>query len=192
MCTQVFNALADAICSCQRLATNAKFVIVPGPNDVGNNFSLPRRGIPLKLVDGLMKRVSHVSIGSNPCRIKFFTQEIVIFREDLIQKMQRHTAVAPNINEQAPEIAEQAVSVIIDQAHLCPLPFHARPIIWGLDHSLHLTPLPHLIVLGDRTTSKFEIDRSGSTVTNPGSFAVDSTFVVYRPATRDVEFSKIH
>ena len=188
----MFNALADAINACHRLATNAKFVIVPGPNDVGNHLALPRRGIPLKVIDGLMKRVSHVSLGSNPCRIKFFTQEIVIFREDLIQKMQRHTAVAPNISEQAPEIAEQAVSVIVDQAHLCPLPLHARPIIWSLDYSLHLTPLPHLIVLGDRTTSKFEIDKSGCTVANPGSFAVDSTFIVYRPATRDVEFSKIH
>ena len=188
----MFHTLADIIVPCQRLSKNAKFVIIPGPNDVGNNLSLPRHGLPMKLVDGLMKRVAHVSLGSNPCRIKFFTQEIVIFREDLIQKMQRLSAVAPNISEQAPEIAEQAVSVIIDQAHLCPLPFHARPIVWSLDYSLHLTPLPHLIVLADRSASKFEMDKSGCTVANPGSFAMDSTFIVYRPATRDVEFSKVH
>lgn len=188
----VFEALAETICSCPRLSKDAKFVIIPGPNDAGDNLSLPRRGIPSKLVEGLSRRVAHVSFGSNPCRIKFFTQEIVVFREDLIQKMQRHSAVPPSVAEHAPDISEQAVSVIVDQAHLCPLPLSARPIIWSLDYTLHLTPLPHLLVLGDRTSHKFEFDRGECTVSNPGSFAMDSSFIVYRPATRDIELSKVN
>ena len=32
-----FNALADIICACPRLAKEAKFVLIPGPEDAGDN-----------------------------------------------------------------------------------------------------------------------------------------------------------
>lgn len=76
------------------------------------------------------------------------------------------------------------------QAHLCPLPLEVKPVYWDLDHALRLTPLPHLLVLGDRT-EKFVKVYNGCVVTNPGSFSSDSSFVVYRPAERVVELSQL-
>ena len=114
-----------------------------GPQDVGTNNALPRRALPEEFTKDLKKKVAHISFASNPCRIRFFTQEIVLFREDLIRKMQRHTVVTPSLDES--DISQQLVESICDQAHLCPLPLHVRPVYWDLDHTLRLTPLPHLV-----------------------------------------------
>lgn len=38
--------------------------------------------------------LSHCVFASNPCRIRFFNQEIVLFRDDILKKMQRH-AILP-------------------------------------------------------------------------------------------------
>ena len=76
-----FSALGDAIASCPRIAKNAKFLLVPGPQDVGTHHALPRRPIPEIFTKELRKKVTHVTFASNPCRLRFFTQEIVLFRE---------------------------------------------------------------------------------------------------------------
>ena len=191
-----FNSLADIICTCPRLAKEAKFVLIPGPEDAGDNAALPRRGISAKLTEELRRRVKHITFGSNPCRIKYYTQEIVLFREDLCRKIQRHAALTsvnhPNEGEEKEEVSGQIVEAIIDQAHLVPLPLHARPVHWSLDHTLRLTPLPHLIILADASMDKFECEREECIVANPGSFASNSSFIVYRPATKDIEFSKLN
>jgi hypothetical protein len=62
---------------------------------VGINNALPRRAIPEEFTKDLRKKVTHITFASNPCRIRFFTQEIVFFREDLLRKMQRHTVLPP-------------------------------------------------------------------------------------------------
>lgn len=64
-----------------------------GPMDAGSSVALPRRPIPQQLTRALRERVKHVTFASNPCRIRCFTQEIVLFREDLLRKMQQHLAV---------------------------------------------------------------------------------------------------
>ena len=139
--TSCFSALGDAIESCPKLATNAKFLMVPGPQDAGTSNALPRRPIPEEFVKDLKKKVSHITFASNPCRVQFFTQEIVLFREDLLRKMQRHTVVPPH----ADDICQQLVETILDQGHLCPLPLHVKPIYWDLDYTLRLSPLPQLV-----------------------------------------------
>jgi len=115
-----FTALGDAIALFPRQASNAKFLFVPGtlqidapshvsfhrndhscrmntcnagPMDAGSSVALPRRPIPQQLTRALRERVKHVTFASNPCRIRCFTQEIVLFREDLLKKMQQHLAI---------------------------------------------------------------------------------------------------
>jgi DNA polymerase epsilon subunit 2 len=185
-----FSSLSDAIASCPRLAKNAKFVLVPGPQDVGTNNALPRRPIPELFVKELRKKVAHVSLASNPSRIRFYTQEIVFFREDLLRKMQRHTILPPRTEDDAPELTEQLVESILDQGHLCPLPLHVKPIYWELDYTLRILPLPHLLVLADHT-DQYSFEYKGCQVINPGSFSSDYSFVVYHPANKLVEFSSV-
>ena len=93
-----FEALADLIASYPFITRNTHFVLVPGPLDVTVNSVLPRRPILPSFVSRLKSRIPHVHFASNPCRIKFFEQEIVIFREDLMSRMLRNlVGVKPDV-----------------------------------------------------------------------------------------------
>jgi hypothetical protein len=41
----------------------------------------------------------------------------------------------------------QLVATITHQSHLCPFPLTKEPIAWNYDHSLHLYPTPHTVLL---------------------------------------------
>lgn len=118
-------------------------------------------------------------------RIKFYTQEIVFFRQDLLYRMRRSCLIPPSTEETEDpfehvcffsqphpmtpsiliikvwlidyrcciirltfcEFLLQLVATITHQSHLCPLPLMVQPIIWNYDHSLHLYPTPHTVLL---------------------------------------------
>eukprot|EP01038_Epipyxis_sp_PR26KG_P013213 gene13213-17712_t len=196
-----FNTLADTINQFPRIAQNAKFLIVPGPMDAGSSSALPRRPIPTEFISSLKSKVKNITFASNPCRVRFYTQEIVLFREDLLKKMQRHVVNPMKMKQEAnkgdmesdmeeSDITQQLVESILDQAHLCPLPLHARPVHWELDYTLRLFPLPHLLILADHADHYSYVYKACTTV-NPGSFSSDYSFVVYRPASKSVEFSRV-
>lgn len=93
-----FDALADLIVSYPLLTRATHFVLVPGPLDVTVNSVLPRRPIISSFVSRLKSRIPNVHFATNPCRIKFFEQEIVIFREDLMSRMLRNlVGVKPDV-----------------------------------------------------------------------------------------------
>jgi hypothetical protein len=46
------------------------------------------------------------------------------------------------------------------------------------------------LILGDKT-EQFSLTYSGCLAVNPGSFSSDFSFVVYRPSTKEIEFSKV-
>jgi DNA polymerase epsilon subunit 2 len=90
-----------------------------GPMDAGTSVALPRRPIPEQYTKSLRQRVKHITFASNPCRVRYFTQEIVLFREDLLKKMQRHLAVPLVLdNPTAPDITEQLVESLLNQVSL--------------------------------------------------------------------------
>lgn len=124
---------------------------------------------------------------SNPCIIKFYTQEIIFFSQDLLYRM-RHSCVIPFSSKETSDTFEHLVATIAHQSHLCSLPLTTQPIIWNYDHCLYLYPTPHALVLGDKSEQK-EFKYTGITCFNPGSFSNDSTFVAYRPCTQEVELS---
>jgi hypothetical protein len=59
------------------------------------NFSAP---LPPSIQDILKKRIRHLHLATNPVRIQYCTQEIVIFREDLLQKLCRYCIKLPSDN----------------------------------------------------------------------------------------------
>lgn len=106
-----FDSLADLIASYPSMARSTHFVFVPGPLDITVNSVLPYRPILSTFVTKLKARLPKVHFASNPCRIKFFNQEIVIFREDLMSKMLRHiVGVKPDVKS---EDMKRYVSVYI-------------------------------------------------------------------------------
>lgn len=79
---------------------------------------------------------------------------------------------------------------ILDQGHLLPVGKEARPVIWTLDYTLRLTPVPDLLLLCDNVDT-YQYTYVGCKVANPGSFFTDSTFMTYYPGQRQVERCKV-
>ena len=63
---------------------------MPGPSDLTVNAVLPRKPLLATLSARLRFKIPKVHLASNPCRLKFFGQEIVIFRDDLMSRMLRN------------------------------------------------------------------------------------------------------
>lgn len=42
------------------------------------------------MVEALSDKVPNITFGSNPCRIRYFSQEIVVCREDMMGRMMRN------------------------------------------------------------------------------------------------------
>lgn len=85
-----FKALADLIASFPILSQNAQFIFVPGPTDPWSSNTLPRPPIPDTFVKPILNKVPKAVFTTNPARIRYFNQEIVIFREDLMGRMMRN------------------------------------------------------------------------------------------------------
>jgi DNA polymerase epsilon subunit 2 len=180
-----FTSLGEMIAAdFPQLAAQTTFVVVPGPNDAGPGNILPRPSILPILVEGFIAALSpeRVMLGTNPCRLRYMTQEVVLFREDLLHKMLRNCAVKPD-NSDTGVMAEHMVKSIVDQAHLCPLPLVSRPLLWAHDHAMWLFPSPHLVVIADKVEG-YTFSYGSTTGLNPGSFGSDLSFVVYLPAER--------
>lgn len=159
-------------------------VIVPGPADAGPGNVVPRPPMPKSLTAGLTTRMppGRVRFATNPCRLRYLSQELVLVREDLLSKMVRHCAVRPDV-ESSSQMAEHMMKSIVDQGHLFPIPLTARPLLWAHDQALWLFPSPHVVVVADAVEAcSFTY---GETLgINPGSFGADSSFSVYVPATK--------
>ncbi|KAG2331878.1 hypothetical protein Bca4012_018550 [Brassica carinata] len=184
-----FGKLGRMIGNHPRLKESSRFLFIPGPDDAGPSTVLPRCGLPNYLTEELRDVIPNAIFSSNPCRVKFYSQEIVFFRKDLLYQMRRSCLIPPS-TEETDDPFEHLVYTITHQSHLCPLPLMVQPIIWNYDHSLRLYPTPHTIVLGDMSEQKVSKDR-GITCFNPGSFSTDSTFVAYRPSTQEVGLSAL-
>ncbi|KAL5173989.1 DNA polymerase epsilon subunit B [Glycine soja] len=167
-----FGKLGEMIAAHTRLKEHSKFLFIPGPDDAE-----------------LQKHIPNAIFSSNPCRVKFYTQEIVFFRQDMLYRMRRSCLMPPSTEETCDHF-EHLVATITHQSHLCPLPLTVQPIIWNYDHCLYLYPTPHTIVLGDRSQQK-AFKYTGITCFNTGSFAIDNTFVAYRPCSQEVELSAL-
>ncbi|KAH7476908.1 DNA polymerase epsilon subunit 2 [Phytophthora ramorum] len=198
--------LGNLILKYPGIAENSRFVLVPGPNDPGSSRAFPRHPLPDLCTRELVRKVPNVMCSTNPCRIRYYTQDIVIFRDDLQQKMQRHAILPPMPSEHEEaamdesdeagqsvsqtDISKHLAKTLIDQAHLCPLPLMANPINWDFDSSLQLFPTPDVLILGD-STEQYQLGYSSVGVFHPGPFHADFSFVFYRPSTNTTEFSRV-
>ncbi|XP_069117868.1 DNA polymerase epsilon subunit 2-like [Argopecten irradians] len=184
---EAFSSLTDLICEFPTIAENSRFIFVPGPQDPGPASILPRPAIPSSIIEDVKRKIPSAIFTSNPCRIQYCTQHIVVFREDIVTKMCRNCVKFPEDGDVPTHFAK----TLISQGHLCPLPLHVCPVYWSHDVGLRLYPLPDLVVCADKF-DPFHKTSVDCTVMNPGSFPrTDYAFKVYLPASRQVEDSKI-
>ncbi|KAL9552178.1 hypothetical protein PS6_004621 [Mucor atramentarius] len=178
-----FSALADLISEFPDLATHSNWVFVPGPKDPWAGKSLPQSPILPSFVSRVKQKARKVTFTTNPCRIRYCTQDIVIFREDWLQKLWRNTLLSTNL-EQDPDPIRHFVHTIVDQGHLSPLPLSIKPVSWAFDNALRLYPLPHALIIADKCEN-YGITYEGTHCINPGSFPnSDFTWTVYYPHSR--------
>ena len=186
---ELFQDLGNLIAEFPPLLESSRFVFVPGPQDPGPGSILPRPPIPQSISEDIREKVPFSMFTTNPARIQYCTQEIIIIREDVINKMSRNCVHLPSDSESVPM---HYVKTLQTQAHFCPLPLHVRPVYWAYDNALRVYPLPDLIVCADKYDS-YNIESNGCTVLNPGSFPrSEFAFKVYWPSTREVEDCKIN
>lgn len=166
------------------LAESSTFVLVPSTSDAGPGNILPRPPLPKMLTRPLQEAMGSEKVFSatNPCRIRYMTQEIVIMRDNILQKMVRHCSIKPDFSETG-LMCEHLVKSLVDQSYLSPLPITARPVLWAHHQSLWLFPTPHVVVTADKVDG-FICKYGGCLGLNPGSFATDFSFQIYLPAER--------
>ncbi|KHJ81952.1 DNA polymerase epsilon subunit B [Oesophagostomum dentatum] len=147
---------------------------------------LPRPHLPGVLFK-YFEQIPNCLFATNPVRIQYASQEIVVIRDDLVEKMCRHS-----VNAVAAEnISKSFAKSILSQAHLSPLPAHVAPVLWEFDHVMSMHPLPDVLVVADKFKSFAEL-QADTVVCNPGSFSNGSFgFHVYLPFERKIEDSAI-
>ncbi|CAB3368590.1 Hypothetical predicted protein [Cloeon dipterum] len=181
------RSLADLIASHPNLRQFSKFVFVPGLQDPACPNILPRPPLPKSITEDFEARVPNAIFTSNPCRIRYCTQEIVVMREDIMSKLCRNTIHYPTTGN----IYEHFAKTLLSQANLCPLPLSVRPVYWSFAHAMQLHPAPDLVVIGD-TVNTFKSSHADCQVANPGSFAKNNfMFIAYCPSTKQVDESEI-
>ncbi|CAK0783094.1 hypothetical protein CVIRNUC_006289 [Coccomyxa viridis] len=192
-----FTALAQLIAGFTRITEESKLVFVPGTSDAGPAAILPRPPLPEPLIADARELLPNAVFATNPCRIRFYNQEMVIFRDDLQNRMRKLCLLAPNdegSDSPSDAMFEHLCATLLQQSHLCPVPLEAQPVFWNFDHALHLYPIPDVLVLADRAPcASFafppmpadQLDQS-CVCLNPGSF-MTGAFAAYAPSSREVE-----
>lgn len=180
-----FTRLRDLLLGYPRLLAQSHFLFVPGPNDPAPSPCLPRPAIAKCFTKEIRSRISNCTFSSNPCRLRFYDREIVIFREDLLHKLRRHCIMDPK-----DDMSAHLCKTLIEQAHLCPLPIHLQPVYWEYDHALALYPTPHTLIVGDQTNIDAPLVHNGCNYVTVGPFGVDHRFVEFSPYTGHAEFNR--
>ncbi|XP_057162352.1 DNA polymerase epsilon subunit 2 isoform X2 [Ursus arctos] len=182
------KTLADIICEYPSIHQSSRFVFVPGPEDPGFGSILPRPPLAESITSEFRQRVPFSVFTTNPCRIQYCTQEIIVFREDLVNKMCRNCVRFPSSNL---DIPNHFVKTILSQGHLTPLPLYVSPVYWAYDYALRVYPVPDLLVIADRY-DPFTATNTECLCINPGSFPRSGfSFKVFYPSNKIVEDSKL-
>ncbi|EHH63599.1 hypothetical protein EGM_16600, partial [Macaca fascicularis] len=177
------KTLADIICEYPDIHQSSRFVFVPGPEDPGFGSILPRPPLAESITNEFRQRVPFSVFTTNPCRIQYCTQEIIVFREDLVNKMCRNCVRFPSSNLAIPNF----VKTILSQGHLTPLPLYVCPVYWAYDYALRVYPVPDLLVIADKY-DPFTITNTECLCINPGSFPRSGfSFKVFYPSNKTVE-----
>ena len=217
--TKSFDQLADLLEEYPSIREECRFVFVPGPGDPGNTSAYPRPGLPAALrghkITACLQKVEFVS---NPCKIRWHSQDLVFFRDDL-QARARRGCLLPPVDDLGTEEDDERLQLdmspneverrkamrekplfhhlaltLVQQSHLSPLPLTQMPIYWERDQAMWLYPAPNAIFLGDRSETQCQVTNVcgvGTSMVNPGCFADDGSFAIYNPSKGEVDLSVV-
>lgn len=179
------------------LPPGCQLIFVPGPADPSPAPDcLPRPRLMTPVQEAFFSAASatsqrdRVHFVSNPCRLRYLSKEIVVFREDVSSRMRRHSVVSPP-SHAAENFVGLLVRTLLDQSHLCPLPLPLQPALWDFDHALRLYPLPDALILGE-SFAKYAFSHESCNVFNSGSFSTDGSFAFFYPETGESDIVQVN
>lgn len=103
-----FAQLAEIIDSTFTLKNETDIVLVPDIEDPASANILPRPPLPTTIVQDLLKKNKRVVLATNPCRLQYCTQQIVVCRMDLLRKLCRNTIKFPETGELADHVSKRS------------------------------------------------------------------------------------
>lgn len=169
------------------VCAHSTFVFVPGPNDpCALSAVAPQSSLSAVFLQPLKTRFKKVLFASNPARIRFFTQEIVVCRRNFFYDLHHSCNRLSTQSLPIPQY-ELLTKTLCESAHLAPF---SQSVVWKLDAALTLYPLPSLLLLCDKT-EQWECRYRGTTVINPGNFTVSGTFLWYTPADKEFSLNRV-
>lgn len=193
-----FATLGRIIRQYPSLLQHSKFLLVPGPGDVGPGDILPRPPLPKSIAAPLLEAVPSAELCSNPCRIRHGPAELVLFRNNLQRKMRGLSILPPpqaplpdddENNDGSSPMFDHLCATVLQESHLCPVPLEYQPVAWEWDHSLWVYPLPHGLVLADaEPAARYTFDTCACL--NPGSL-LQGTFGAWKPTENEMEMCDV-
>ncbi|CCW72268.1 unnamed protein product [Phytomonas sp. Hart1] len=193
------NLATCIVSSAPTAAQHSQFVFIPGPTDLtALQGFLPQHPLTKSATKGLRSKLKKVILAPNPCRIRFFTHEIILSRRDYLRvfhdgercfdwEKYRHNVGNDDAELQATSF-ERISKTLIDEGHLAPS--LEESVLWKLDDALRLPVLPHTLILCD-STMEWECYYKDVHVVNPGSFSVNTTFLWYTPTDGECILSNL-
>lgn len=203
-----FDKLAEIVSKCPLVLNNCKLLLIPGSNDpwqstqsLGKSSSsvLPQVPIPKVFVTRLERLFPKGSLilGWNPMRINYVSQEIVLFRDDMMNKLKRNDLVFQSdldmekmqleleqkgLDKQAANLigdvmhlpskvkqSRKLVKTLLDQGNLQPFCKDLRVINPNYQSVMRIEPLPTTMALFDTRFESFEVTYNGCKVSNLGN-----------------------
>lgn len=203
-----FDNFAEMLSNFPLVVKCCRFVLIPGPNDpwqstfsYGKSSStvLPQAPVPkvfLTRLERLLPKGSLI-LGWNPMRINYVSQEIVLYRDDLMNKLKRNDIVFEHDLEVERALLEKVetgedqnvenilsdevhlsskikqarklVKTILDQATLQPFLRDLKVVNPNYQAAMRLEPLPTTLMLFDSRFECFEVTYNGCKVANMGN-----------------------
>lgn len=203
-----FDNFAELLSGFPLVVNKCKLVLIPGSNDpwqstysLGRSSldALPQTPIP-RIFTTRLERLfpkGNLIYGWNPMRINYISQELVLFRDELMNRLKRNDIVfqsdleiendavekensgkdieVENIISDGVHLsskvkqARQLVKTILDQSDLQPFLKDLRVMNTNYQHLLRIEPLPTTILLFDSRFERFEVTYNGCKVANLGS-----------------------
>ncbi|CCF56339.1 hypothetical protein KAFR_0B00390 [Kazachstania africana CBS 2517] len=120
-----FDTLAALLSEFENIKNDSILIFIPGANDpwgsmhsLGASGSLPQKPIPSFFTQRISRVCKRVIWGSNPMRIAYLSQEIVIMRDDMASRFKRHSVIFPMLEESKEEqllqLQEEIENISID------------------------------------------------------------------------------
>ncbi len=185
-----FDSLSQLLARHPRTIECSQIILVPGPGDPGSGL-LPQPSLSDSMVRGISSRFPNVVLATNPCRLRFYEKQILIFAGRNLKRLRKSRIVNGHDEENSgDDQGRLLMRYLLSQMHLAPGPVSHTAVSWEHDGGLRLYPPPHSIFVIDPEMKPFSEDVHGETMfVSMPAFAtsenVSGEFHLYSPSTNE-------